>query len=52
MNDISQIFLFLPEGVKMDIENTKRLSDDKEVNGKKTAEVHDQFFLAAGIPAS
>jgi ribosomal protein L6P/L9E len=52
MSDISKNSLFLPEGVKIDIENAKRPSDVKAVKWKKTAEVHDQVFLAAGIPAS
>jgi hypothetical protein len=52
MNDISKNSLFFPEGVKIDIENTKRPSDVKAVKWKKTAEVRDQVFLAAGIPAS
>jgi hypothetical protein len=52
MNDISQNSLFLPEGMKIDIENTKRPYDVKAAKWKRTAEVRGQVFLAAGIPAS
>jgi hypothetical protein len=52
MNEISKNALFLHEGMKIDIENTKRPSDVQPVKWKKTAEVRDQVFLAAGIPAS
>jgi hypothetical protein len=52
MNDISKNSLFLPEGVKIDIENTKRPSDVTAVKRKKTGEVRAQDFLVAGIPTS
>jgi hypothetical protein len=52
MNDISKNALFLPEGLKMDFENTQPPSDVKAVKWKKTVEVPDQVFLAAGILAS
>jgi hypothetical protein len=51
MNDTSKNSLFLPEVVKIDIENTKHPSDVKAVKWKKTVEVRDQVFLA-GVPAS
>jgi hypothetical protein len=52
MNDISKKSLFLPEGVKIDIENTERPSDVDPVKWKKTAEVRDQVCLAAGLSTS
>jgi hypothetical protein len=52
VNDISQNSRFLPEGVEIEIEHTTRPSDVKAAKWKKTAEVREQVFLAAGIPAS
>jgi hypothetical protein len=52
MNDTSKNSLFLHDWVQIDFENTKCPSDIKAVKGKKTAEVRDQVFLTAGIPAS
>jgi hypothetical protein len=51
-NDIFKNSLFLPEEVKIDFENAKGTSDVKTVKWKKIAEVCDQVFLAAGMPAS
>jgi hypothetical protein len=38
--------------VKINFESTEHPSEVKELKWKKTAEVRDQVFLAAGIPAS
>jgi hypothetical protein len=44
-----KISLFLPEVVKIDFENTERVSDVKAVKRKKIAKIRDQVFLASGI---
>jgi hypothetical protein len=52
MNNISKNSLFLPEGVKIDFENTQPPFDAKAVKWKKTIGVRNQVFLAVEIPAT
>jgi hypothetical protein len=52
INETFKTSLFLPEGVKIDLENTKRMSDVKALKRKKTAKSRDQVFLATKIPPS
>jgi hypothetical protein len=47
-----KISLFLLEGVKIDFENTKRVSGVQAGKRKKTAKIRDQVFLVKGIPPS
>jgi hypothetical protein len=50
--EIFKISLFLPEGVEIDFENTKRTSDVKAIRWKNTTKIRDQVSLATGIPPS
>jgi hypothetical protein len=52
INEIFKISLFLPEGVKIDFENTTCAWDVKAVKWKKTEKIRDPVFLATGIPPS
>jgi hypothetical protein len=51
-NETFKISLFLLEGVKIDFENTKRVSDVKAGKRKTTTKIRDQGFLVRGIPPS
>jgi hypothetical protein len=51
-NEAFKISLFLLEGMKIDLENTKRVSDVKAGKRKKIAKICDQVFLVRGIPPS
>jgi hypothetical protein len=52
INEIFKISLFLPEGVRIDFENTKRTSDVEAVKWKKTTKIRNQVFPAVRIPPS
>jgi hypothetical protein len=45
-------FLFFPDGVKIDFENTKPASDVQAFKTEKTAKIYDHVFLARRIPPS
>jgi hypothetical protein len=45
INEIFEFSLFLPEGVKIDFENTQRASEVKAVKWGKTTKIRDQVFL-------
>jgi hypothetical protein len=51
-NETVKISLLLIKGVKIDFENTKRVSDVKAGKRKKTAKIRDQVFMVRGIPPS
>jgi hypothetical protein len=51
-NKVLRILLFLPEGMKIDFENTNRTSHVQAVKWRKPAKVRDQAFLAARLSPS